>query len=352
MTELNTQLHQQALPLEGFCPQRDLAYWVRMVEQDAVAKRVINSTPFARLKKVSFLGAIDHLNLTQKMHKASRSRAVHSLQVAGLAAFVAEHRGYSADLKKHVILAGLLHDIGHPPLSHSVEPYLKQSFGYGHHEMGEKLLDGDHATSKGLHKLLMSNVDITFIKQLIAGEACDEDGGDLFSSLINIDTIEGITRSFRYVKDSSTNLNPVDVAYASFVDKGEQRFKSLDKFWQLKDYVYNNIINKDLGVMADYYSQHFFHKKSNLLSENELFDTELDWERKYHPLFLTLGNMCGNADLPADLVDTDINFTKRKYFIDSGKKNSERYQYKKTKSSTRFEFPALKHTNQTGFLFI
>lgn len=345
------QFYQKNLTLEDQCPQRSMAYWVNTVGQDAIAQSIIQSKPFARLKKVSFLGAIDHLNFAQRMSKSQRSRAIHSLQVAGLASFVAQQRGYSADLKRHLIVAGLLHDIGHPPLSHSVEPYLKKSFGYGHHEMGEAVLTGQQNQSKKLHQLLAASVDINFIKKLISGNAIDEDGGDLFSSPINIDTIEGITRSFCYVKKSSTNLNPVDVAYASFVDKEPHRLNILDDFWDLKNYVYNNIVNRDLGVIADYYSQYFFDNEQGELSEAELFDTEPEWGRKYSKLFSTLARIARKADLPRDLVDVKIKFTSRKYFVDSHKMNIERYQCSKFKSFTRLDSDALNYINQKSFLF-
>ncbi len=346
------QFYQEQLTLEGSCPQRHLDYWVKTVELDSVAKSVIDSKPFARLKNISFLGAIDHLNFAQKINKKPRSRAAHSLQVAGLASFVAEQRGYNTELKRHLVIAGLLHDIGHPPLSHSVEPYLKHSFGYGHHEMGEKLLSGKHATSKKLHKLLQSNVDISFINKLISGDARDEDGGDLFSSPINIDTIEGIIRSFGYVKNSATNLNTIDVAYASFIEKDEKRLKSLDDFWKLKNYVYNNVVNRDLGVIADYYSQYFFHKSPDMLSEKEIFDTELDWEKKYSQLFSTLGNMVKKSDLPCELVGVDIKFTERQYFLDKSKKNIKRYQCVKTNKSTRLECFTLEYIEQVNLQLI
>lgn len=217
--------------------------------------------------------------------------------------------------------------------------------------MGEAVLLGKPNQSKKLHKLLASNVNIDFINKLISGEARDEDGGDLFSSPINIDTIEGITRSFCYVKKSSTNLNPVDVAYASFVDKEHNRLSVLDDFWNLKDYVYNNIVNRDLGVIADYYSQHFFDNEQGKLSEADLFDTEPEWGRKYSKLFSTLGRITRKADLPYDLVDVDIKFTSRKYFVDHHKTDINRYQCSKIKSFTRLDGEALSYINQQGFLF-
>src|SRR5690606_15496075 len=107
----------------------------------------------------------------RKLSRQLRSRAEHSLNVAALASFVSQHRGYDEDLRRHLVIAGLLHDIGHPPLSHSVEPYLKKRFGYGHHEMGEMLITGRHKAGLSLKKTLIRAVDTGFIGDLIDGKA-------------------------------------------------------------------------------------------------------------------------------------------------------------------------------------
>lgn len=84
----------------------------------------------------------------------------HSLHVAALAAFVAHRRGYDDGLKRHLV---------------------------------------------------------------IAGQADASEGGDLFSSPINIDTIEGIIRSYRYLRDTPAALDPLQVAEASFISRESSR---------------------------------------------------------------------------------------------------------------------------------
>lgn len=306
-----------------------LAGWAKQVLQEPLALQIVKSQPFRRLKNISFLGALDHTASTYNLAKTPRTRAHHSLNVAALAGFVSHHRGYNSELSRHLIAAGLLHDIGHPPLSHSVEPYLKSKFGYGHHEMGEMILTGQHNSSRKLNQLLGASVDISFIRELIAGKARSDDGGDLFSSPINIDTIEGIIRSYRYLTKSPSILDPLKVASASFLDNNEARFKILDAFWQLKGFIYEKMITQDLGLIVDQYSQIYFMESGRSLGEVELFDSELQWQRKHHELFSQLSSIRSAKDTPAALQNQKVEYKRRNYSIKQSWTTLQRYQCRK-----------------------
>lgn len=103
-------------------PEKALDYWCADIEQDSFYQPIIKSRAFKRLRGVSFLGALDYA--VGSKQKQTGSRAEYSLNVAALANFVATRRQYTPELKKHLIVAGLLHDIGHPPLSQSAEPFI------------------------------------------------------------------------------------------------------------------------------------------------------------------------------------------------------------------------------------
>lgn len=292
---------------------------------------ITRSQAFTRLWEISFLGALDHLSFRHQLDKSTRSRAEHSLHVAALASFIAKKRNYSKELEQHLVAAGLLHDIGHSPLSHSVEPYLMRRFGYGHHHIGEMLINGNIACGEELHNTLVGKLDIAFIKALIAGKVADTDGGDLFSSPFNIDTIEGICRSQRYLKRQDTTLDPIAVAYAAFIDTSEERYAWLDAFWQQKNTVYNKLILTGAGLLADQYSQHYFDK--NDMEEADLFATETDWKNKYQELFDNLNSISSKKDIPASMAGCTFDYVKREYRIRSGKVGKERYQCRKKPAS-------------------
>lgn len=321
----------QQLSLNGlnhFCAlEENLA----LIKTHNLYHQIIINPAFQRLNAVSFLGAIDYLPNFKKMPKQQRTRSEHSLNVAALAQLIANTRGYSVELTKHLVVAGLLHDIGHPPLSHSVEPYLKEKFGFGHHEMGEMLLDGKVDLGKKLNQLLKKNLDINFIKSLINRKASQEDGGDLFSSKINLDTIDGIIRSYSYIKPYSKLFSVESIALASFIYNDKKNQSILDGFWNLKHSVYNHLITSGKGLLADILSQYSIKESKRKLTTNDLFKNENSWHQKFSNVFTSIYSLNGR---PVTMKKTQqpLSYTKRNYYIDYQEAEiNERYLYTKNK---------------------
>ena len=311
-------------------PEHTLDFWRADIEQDGLYQPLLQSDAFQRLKGVSFLGALDYAVGSRK--KQTGSRADHSLNVAALANYVANRRQYSRDLKKHLIVAGLLHDIGHPPLSHSAEPYIKKHIGYGHHHAGEKILKGQHELGRALNKWLAQNTDLAFLISLIDQNALDIDGGDLFSSPINIDTIEGITRSYRLFSGesaSSLSRKRMDVAAASFLPEVRNPWATLDQFWKMKHQVYTGLITSSPGLIADKLSQLYFEHENNELSEQDIFSSEAQWKKRYATLFLGLKKIKGRELAMKWISGEQITYTSRRYYLDDKKWSLARYKCSK-----------------------
>lgn len=296
--------------------------------KDAVLGAIVGSAPFQRLQAVSFLGAIDYIDERRRQAPALRSRADHSRYVAALADLVAEARGYSAELRRHVVAAALLHDIGHPPLSHSVEPYFKKQLG-GHHELGEQVIEGEMPGSKPLGKLLRNHFDTRLIKRLIAGRASREEGGDLFSSPINIDTIEGIWRCFVIAKGEAPGFSRSEVARAAFIDDEGQQI--LDAFWHLKHRAYYEVIHSPKGLAADSFALHYFQNSDFAPDIEFVRSTEEDWEQKFGDLFSALGSLQSFWPKSEDVK----NYTARSYWIDARAEGLARYQVTKAAASLK-----------------
>ncbi|PFG09281.1 HD domain-containing protein [Marinobacter sp. LV10MA510-1] len=311
-------------------PERKLDYWRAEIEQDSFFQPLLQSKAFQRLEGVSFLGALDYAVGGQR--KKTGSRADHSLNVAALANYVATHRRYNPELKRHLIVAGLLHDIGHPPLSHSAEPFIKKHIGYGHHHAGEKILKGQHELGRALNKWLAQNTDLTFLISLIDQNALDIDGGDLFSSPINIDTIEGITRSYRlFSQESAANLSRqrIEVAAASFLPEVSNPWATLDQFWKMKHQVYASLITSKAGLTADKLSQLYFEHENNDLSEQDIFTSEAHWKKRYAGLFQGLKSI-KQRDLSIRWMSGEqVTYTRRRYYLDERKWSICRYQCSK-----------------------
>ncbi len=109
----------------------------------------LNSPEFQRLRRIHQLGATH-----QVYHAAEHSRFSHSLGVYEIVRrMVNEVEGLKDALSEEeqieVMLAGMLHDIGHGPFSHSFESVLE----FNHEKMGALILLGDST----IHDVLVSH---------------------------------------------------------------------------------------------------------------------------------------------------------------------------------------------------
>lgn len=307
--------------------EQDLACWRKGLSDDEAVCAVIASRPFSRLQRISFLGAIDYLGDQGAINAYDRSRAAHSLDVAAITSFVATGRGYGAEQRRHLVVAALLHDIGHAPLSHSAEPVFKQHFGLGHHEQGERLIDGDIPGSQEFSRYLRRHFDTGLLKRLISGLAAEEEGGDLFSSPVNVDTIDGIWRSASLYQRGASAFDRLAVARAAYLE-GDNH-DTLDDFWRLKGHVYNTLIHSREGLLADNLSQRYLAVRHNDLSEDWLYEDEPTWKARFESLFDTLHNVSGGSsgELPCS-----IDYIAREYVVSTEHKGFGRYRVNKKKA--------------------
>lgn len=313
-------------------------YWINIIINDEAMSLVVKSKAFKRLYDISFLGALDYTYPgTEKISKQSRSRAEHSLHVAALAAYVAEKRNYDPDLKRQLIIAALLHDIGHAPLSHSAEPLIKRKIGYGHHEAGEQIIDGKQNLGKDLSLILKKYCDLSFIHSLLNMKGSREDGGDLFYSPINIDTIDGITRSHAYFTGFSSIHSKLAIAHASFIAPSEKDHRVLDSFWEMKERVYSGLINDEIGLVSDRTSEFFFMESLIPLEEDDLYKSEKSWQQTHKSLFSRLNNILKSKSTPNCLVDSQVSFVHREYLILSDRDDISRYSCKKERKVKKFK---------------
>jgi len=315
-------------------------YWINSIVNDDVMSLVVESRAFKRLHDISFLGALDYTHPgIEKISKKSRSRAEHSLHVAALAAYIAEKRNYDPDLKRQLTIAALLHDIGHAPLSHSAEPLIKKKIGYGHHEAGEQIIDGKQELGKDLSLLLRKHCDLRFIHSLLNMKGSKEDGGDLFYSPINIDTIDGITRSHMYFTGFSSVHSKLAIAHASFIDDSVKNHRVLDDFWAMKERVYSGLINDEIGLVSDKTSELFFMDSSTPLREEDLYKSEKSWQQTHKTLFSCLNSILKHKTTPSWFSNASLSFVHRKYFIVPEREGNGRYSCKK---ETKFKTIARK----------
>ena len=110
---------------------QDLKKFEQNLTQGPLAE-VLKSAPVQRLKCISFIPEF----CLSEIQLLSYSRYEHSIGVAYLAASCAETLGLNARERDVLILAGIIHDIGHTPLSHATEQFLLETKRRYHHAQG------------------------------------------------------------------------------------------------------------------------------------------------------------------------------------------------------------------------
>ncbi|MCK5311625.1 MAG: HD domain-containing protein [Desulfobacteraceae bacterium] len=290
-------------------------------------KNIICSESFQRLKKISFLGAIDYT--TSKQYKSSRYE--HSIGVAELALYVCKIRNYSKEIQDHVVVAALLHDIGHAPLSHSMESSFKDEFGIDHHIAGTNLLMGAKSKTSSLNKIL-NKVDLSLVVDLIEQKS-NEPFSDIFNSPINVDTIDGIYRSLKYI-NKNKGINKRKITKASFGTMQENDESILDEFWKNKNLVYKLLITNGICSVADHISREYFEDNKNRLDESFFYKKESSLTKGRKPIFRDFTYILQNIKLvlhsrlehAQNIKKCVFDVTKREYKINSNQVISDSHK--------------------------
>ncbi|EGR2434589.1 HD domain-containing protein [Vibrio cholerae] len=238
---------------------------------------IIDSEEFQRLQQVSFLGAIDYVNPENKA-----TRYQHSIDVAKLALYISEKRGYSSDIINHVVSAALLHDIGHAPLSHSMEQSFYDTYGINHHIVSSNLIaNGTNINS--ITSILKKHVDINLVIDLIEQKS-NEHFSDIFNSKVNVDTIDGIHKSLAFI-NLKNSYDKYALADSAFTQEFKISTNRLDRFWDLKNLVYKKIITSGIGAIADHISNGYFKDNLNRLNESYFLKSESSLLSGRNPIF-------------------------------------------------------------------
>ena len=310
-TELDIATPQQT---HGFKDPADL----RMVTgDDPLLLELIETPAFQRLKTIRFLGAIDYRLVPRPNGKPKTTRYTryqHSLGVMQLARSYCIHRNLNLPDRQLVCVAALLHDIGHPPLSHSMEPVFKEEFGIDHHRATEDIICGRARLGKEiLGTLRCHGIDVEKLIVVISGDDDTFDG--FFHGPINFDTIEGILRSCMYTQRAPTVPSPNLVAEAAMDRRTPADRDIVDKFWQHKDWVYKNIINSHDGILSDLVCRISLRRNLHRINLNTYFGTESGMFRRLPGLRPILTSRSFRKEV-AQMVDEPVHYIARDYFID------------------------------------
>ncbi|WP_077002084.1 HD domain-containing protein [Variovorax sp. KK3] len=248
----------------------------------------------ARLRKVSFLGAIDHSPWARHAQAYLTSRFDHSIGVALLAKSAARKLKLSARQRDTALAAALLHDVGHGPLSHSLESAFAKTFGIDHHKATEDRILGPSASSRALRAVLKQfRVDANEVVRLMNGEA-EHPLAAFFSGPINFDTVEGILRTANYRGGVRTGLDggtTIDALVQVWMGHATQDLVGvLDRFWQTKGLCYSQLVRGNLGVVSDHKCQLFFDANRHRFRPEHFAWDDAAFSSHFPELFCWLGD--------------------------------------------------------------
>jgi hypothetical protein len=278
---------------------------------------IIATPAFERLKEIRFLGAIDYLIVPNgSMRRKRHTRYQHSLRVAQLAMLYAHQFGLRREEERALVIAGLLHDAGHAPLSHSLEPAFSARFGMNHHSVSAMIIHGKVPLGSALPNIFRKyRISADEILALIEGTS-EASYGEAFGSPINLDTIEAITRSYTYLEPDRIALSP-DGVVSALQARDDSDIAILDQFWLLKDFVYNQLINNEFGLLADHICQKYMGDNPLSFWKGSFLQSEPAFRRQHGKLFdlLRSTKMKTNHGTLANVEE--IVFKRRRFFVDT-----------------------------------
>jgi len=255
--------------------------------EDPFLDEILQSPPVQRLKNIGFLGAIDYIRAPngEAPHRRRHNRFDHSVGVAELALLYADIRGLNRTESRVLAAAGLLHDVGHGPLSHTLEPVFRDAFEITHHRAGEEILYGRSPLGNEIQEIMRAyRVDLDEVVAMIEGRH-NGTHSHLFAGPINLDTIEGISRSRAFSMKSGKPLHPRRLVAAMALADGGLPVKMMDDFWKLKDEVYNLVIHHPWGLIFDGLAQAYMSFYIDAFRPDDFLKTEDQLKQKSPELF-------------------------------------------------------------------
>jgi HD superfamily phosphohydrolase len=228
----------------------------------ALAGSVLQSTAFARLTGLTFLGILSPRYGGARGVAEDGDRGDHSVGVAAIAVELARRLGLSAGAQRYAAAWGLVHDVATWPLSHTSEPAFTRLTGVSARALRAMMILGDRRLPAALRldrALAEMGVSPRSLLGLFggapAGASIELDLlGQLIRSRLTPDTLEGIFRSGRAygvpVPDPEQilavlgrNLFEVTVAPGGL--------QVVREFWRAKARVYRAHINTPSAARRD-----------------------------------------------------------------------------------------------------
>lgn len=228
---------------------------------------IIATTSFQRLKNISFLGGADYITkINGKFIKHNRYH--HSIGVGVIADYSMKYLNNYKDHYNTIIFFALMHDIGHFPLSHTLEPVIRKLHNIDHHSMGFDIIFKEEKGFSEIRDIIRKYK----INEQLLGDILN---GNLeiplvSSKKINIDTIDAIPRSYQYFNNSKAVMNPYHLVDCFFTDDDQKSRRVLADFWISKGNIYRNLLQSIDILSSEILAREIFLNHSERFEMSQL----------------------------------------------------------------------------------
>jgi len=259
------KMHYIRDPIHGYISLNQIEY------------EIINTSAFQRLRHIRQLGLTDLV-----YPGATHNRFSHSLGVMHLAERVlrqifskVEVLNFSQNKKEQIIrimrIAGLLHDLGHPPFSHALENFFEDNLS--HEEMTKKIIEETEIGEIILKYGKKYEISILDILNIISSTPSKELSflKELLSSELDIDKMDYLMRDSLYcgVRYGIFDLErliytialiPKDDSFYLGVE--ESGIHSLEAFVLARYYMFSQVYFNPISKVLELHLSNFFNDKN------------------------------------------------------------------------------------------
>lgn len=175
--------------------------------------RIIDASEVQRLRDIKQLGMV-YLVFPGAQH----SRFEHSLGAMHIAGMMAER--LMADRKEEIMAAALLHDIGHPPFSHSFEDLIMERTSMDHQEAGYRVITGKKPFEDSTIPAILE--ESGFIPRDVAAVAAGRGkglAGKIISGTIDCDELDYLRRDAYFCGTTLGIVDHMRVIETIFADR-------------------------------------------------------------------------------------------------------------------------------------
>ena len=237
--------------------------------QDPLILSLIESPYFQRLRRISQLG-LSSLVYPGAQHTRFH-HALGCLHLMQKAIFVLRSKGAEISKKEEqgLLVAILLHDIGHGPFSHAMEHSIIN--GVSHEQLSLKFMELLNVSFNGALDLGI---------QIFKGESKRMFFNQLVASQLDMDRLDYLKRDSFYTGVSEGNINSERlISMLSVVDDilvvEEKGLYSVEKFLMARRFMYWQVYLHKTGMVAEHILIKIFERAKHLVkSGNDLYASE------------------------------------------------------------------------------